>query len=137
MKISTMVLTGVLIGTTMFSANAITEKQIRNYKSILQLQQSDEYKTYRAEQEKKINENTKEIAELRTKRDKIKKENLSKYESRIDELEKKNNELRKKINSDYKDEGKEKWESFKKEFSHDMDELGQSLKDVFRDNIKD
>jgi len=137
MKILKMVLTSVLIGNTIISANALPEKKVRNPESIFLIQQSDEYKTYRAEQEKKINENTKEIAELRTKRDKIKKENLSKYESRIDELEKKNNELRKKINSDYKDEGKEKWESFKKEFSHDMDELGQSLKDVFRDNIKD
>jgi hypothetical protein len=37
----------------------------------------------------------------------------------------------------YKDEGKEKWESFKKEFNHDMDELGKSIKDLFKDNVKD
>jgi len=137
MKILKMVLTSVLIGNTIISANALPEKKVRNPESIFLIQQSDEYKTYRAEQEKKINANKKEIADLRSKKDKIKKENLSKYESRIDELEKKNNELNKKIISDYKDEGKEKWESFKKEFNHDMDELGQSLKDVFRDNIKD
>lgn len=28
---------------------------------------------------------------------------------------------------DYKADGKEKWELFKAEFSHDMDELGKAL----------
>ena len=27
-------------------------------------------------------------------------------------------------------------QSFKREFKHDMDELGKSIKDIFKDNVK-
>ena len=37
---------------------------------------------------------------------------------------------------DYKVEGKDKWEKFKTEFSHDMDELGKGFKDLTVKNIK-
>jgi len=99
--------------------------------------QTDEYKIYRTEQEKKIFENDKIIANLKTKKNQVKKEKLTNYETKINELEKKNNELRKKIIVNYKDQGVNKWESFKKEFNHDMDELGQSLKNLFKDNVKE
>ncbi len=36
----------------------------------------------------------------------------------------------------YKEDGKEKWEAFKSEFSHDMDELGSALKDLTVNNVK-
>jgi len=36
----------------------------------------------------------------------------------------------------YDDNVSEKNESFKNEFKHDMDELGKSLKDIFKDNVK-
>jgi hypothetical protein len=45
--------------------------------------------------------------------------------------------LRKKIIVNYKDQGVNKWESFKKEFNHDIDELGLSLKNLFKDNVKE
>jgi acetyl-CoA carboxylase alpha subunit len=99
--------------------------------------QTDEYKTYRTEQEKKIFENDKIIANLKTKKNQVKKEKLTNYETKINELEKRNNELRKKIIVNYKDQGVNKWESFKKEFNHDMDELGLSLKNLFKDNVKE
>jgi len=38
--------------------------------------------------------------------------------------------------SKYKNDGNEKWESFKREFNYDMDELGQSLKDLGENNVK-
>ena len=50
-------------------------------------------------------------------------------------LEQKNTEL-KKILSDYKDEGQDKWTSFKNEFNHDMDELGKAFKDLTVKNLK-
>lgn len=144
MKTLIMVLAGALIGTAAISATIVSEKKIKNGLSKISVipqnqaskMQSDEYKTYRAEQEKKINYNDKKIKELRSKKDKVKKEKLAAYENNINELEKRNNELRKKIMSNYKGEGKEKWESFKKEFNHDMDGLSKSFKDVFKDNTK-
>ena len=56
-------------------------------------------------------------------------------EKKIDELEQKNSELKKRLD-DYKADGKEKWEKFKAEFSHDMDELGKAFKDLTVKNVK-
>ncbi len=38
--------------------------------------------------------------------------------------------------NDYKANGKENWEIFKKEFNHDMDELGKAFKDLTVKNVK-
>ena len=141
MKNLILLIAGILIETSVFFAttNSLNYKEISL--GVLQdpksKKQTDEYKTYRLEQEKKIIENDKLIKELKTKKNEVKKEKLINYENKIKELEKKNNELRKKIVVNYKDEGVNKWESFKKEFNHDMDELGQSLKNLFKDNVKE
>jgi hypothetical protein len=37
----------------------------------------------------------------------------------------------------YKEEGKDKWEIFKTEFSHDMDALGKSFKDLTVKNVEE
>lgn len=50
------------------------------------------------------------------------------YKEPISVLDRKNCDLKKRI-SEYKDGGPEKWNSFKKEFSIDMESLGQSLND--------
>ena len=141
MKNLILLLSGILIETSVFSATNISLNYTMNSLDVLQdpksKKQTDEYKIYRLEQEKKIVENDKLIKELKTKKNQVKKEKLINYENKIKELEKKNNELRKKIVVNYKDEGVNKWESFKKEFNHDMDELGQSLKNLFKDNVKE
>jgi hypothetical protein len=35
---------------------------------------------------------------------------------------------------EYKDEGQSKWEEFKTNFKHDMDGIGKTMKDLFKDN---
>jgi len=37
---------------------------------------------------------------------------------------------------DHKEDGKENWNAFKKEFNHDMDELGNAFKDLTVNNVK-
>nr|WP_321451363.1 hypothetical protein [uncultured Carboxylicivirga sp.] len=51
----------------------------------------------------------------------------NKYEEAITELELKKNEIEKRINM-FKNDGSEKWESFKQKLTHDMEELGKALK---------
>jgi len=46
------------------------------------------------------------------------------------ELEQKNVELRKKL-SEYKYEGKDSWETFKKDFNDGLDYIGNTLNDIF------
>jgi hypothetical protein len=45
-------------------------------------------------------------------------------------LERKNIELKNKIR-EYKYEGKDKWEEFKKGFNRDVDIVGKALKNIF------
>lgn len=75
------------------------------------------------------------IVELKEKAKTVKKEEREDYERAIVVLEKRNEAMRARVR-DYKDEGNEKWESFKREFKHDMDELNQSLKDLGKNNVK-
>ncbi len=70
------------------------------------------------------------IAELKARVANEKMEARAAFNKRISELEQKNLEMKKKI-SNYKDDSLDSWESFKAEFSRDMDELGKALKDFF------
>lgn len=54
------------------------------------------------------------------------------YEKNIMALEQKNKDLRTKI-SNY-ESNQSDWESFKREFNHDMDEQGQAIKDLTVNN---
>ena len=85
--------------------------------------------------EEKISAYEKIIAEFKAKIAKEKKENIAKYEKTIAELEQKAGDMKKKL-ADVKEEGKDKWTTFKAEFSHDMDELGHAFKDLTVKNVK-
>lgn len=99
------------------------------------VKQDAEVKTYREEQLKKLKENEDRTAELKRKRDSAKGKVDDAYDKRIEKMEASNAELKKRVTT-YNETDKSKWEEFKREFSHDMDELGQALKDMFRDNSK-
>jgi hypothetical protein len=72
----------------------------------------------------------KNIAEFKIKLENDKKAGKAKYEKKLTELEQKNSDMKKKL-VEYKEEGKEAWESFRTTFSHDMDELGNSISNFF------
>jgi molybdopterin synthase catalytic subunit len=46
---------------------------------------------------------------------------------KLAQIEQQNSDLKKNL-ADFKEESKEKWDSFKVKFSHDMDNLGKALK---------
>lgn len=74
-----------------------------------------------------IGANEKSIAEFRTQITKEKKEIKATYEKSLAELEQKNDMLKEKLN-DFKDDETDNWNSFKTEFSGDMNDLGTALK---------
>ncbi|HMG13802.1 MAG TPA: hypothetical protein VK590_00075 [Saprospiraceae bacterium] len=90
---------------------------------------------YKKETSARIDENDKIIIDLKSKMDQQKKEVKAAYKKRVAELEEKNAEMKKKL-TEYKDQGKDKWQEFKKEFSHDMDVLGNAFKDLTIKNVK-
>lgn len=88
---------------------------------------------FRKESNDKITANEKNIADFNARIVKGKNQANADYKRRMAILEQKNTDMKKKM-ADYKADGIEKWESFKTEFNHDMDELGNSLRDLTVDN---
>ena len=56
----------------------------------------------------------------------------TKYSKDVTALEQRNSNLKKKL-EEYKNEGTSKWQEFKTNFKHDMDGLGKTMKDLFKD----
>ena len=86
--------------------------------------------TIQSEAESKITANEKSIDELKTEIKTASIKFRTHYEKEVVVLEQKNIELKKKI-SEYKYEGKDKWEEFKRGFNKDVDIVGNALKEIF------
>lgn len=81
----------------------------------------------------KIAANEKSIAEFKARIALDKKDAKDDYDERIAELDAKNTDLKKKMD-DYEESGKDNWTEFKKEFNHDMEELGKAFNDFTHKN---
>lgn len=90
---------------------------------------------YKNETDAKIAANEQSIKDFKSSVAESKKEAKAEYDAKIRDLEQKNTDMKRKLD-EYKMEGEEQWKSFKAEFNHDMDELGNALKDLTVDNKK-
>ena len=88
---------------------------------------------YRQESAEKIAANNQAIVDFKAKVNQQKQSARAQYNKSIAELEQKNKDLQMKLEG-YKDEGKDKWDAFKMEFNHDMEELGQAFSNLGKDN---
>ena len=93
---------------------------------------AEEWRVFKTESEVKIKENQERIDELRAKMKKPGQTFDEMYAKKIDNLEQKNKDLRTKIGG--YETNQSDWESFKREFNHDMDELGQAIRDLTVNN---
>lgn len=91
-----------------------------------------EWLAFKSNAEEKIRDNDARIVELKAKMKKSGKTMDAIYAKKIENLEQKNKDLKTKLESYGSTESD--WESFKREFNHDMDELGQAFKDLTVDN---
>lgn len=134
----------VAAGTTLTSCGSSQEK-VDEAKADIESAEMDvlkakedyykEYNDFKTESDKQISDNSQRIIVLRKESSNRKKEEKEEYERKIADLEKRNEALQTKIN-EHKDDSKDGWESFKREFKHDMDELGQSITDIGKNNVK-
>lgn len=92
----------------------------------------EEYKEKTAEQ---IAANEKSIQEFNARIANQKSSAKADYQKKIAELDAKNSDLKKKM-AEFKAYSKSSWETFKTEFSRDMDELGNALHDFTVKNEK-
>ena len=99
-----------------------------------EMNNTEEWEVFKSESEAKIKDIETRIAELKVQMDKKGTALDEIYAKRIDTLEQKIKDLKKKMENF--DNGQSDWESFKREFNHDMDELGQAFKDLTVNNEK-
>ena len=96
---------------------------------------AEEWQAFKNKTDSIITENEIRIAVLESKMKKTGKSIDAKFQKNIDDLIQKNKELRVKTQT-YKNDANADWQSFKREFNHDMDEMGRALKDLTVDNKK-
>lgn len=94
---------------------------------------ANEWQAFKDETDIKIKENALRVAELKEKMKKSGKAIDAIYEKKIDGLEQQNKDMKARVEA-YEQTGKTEWDAFKREFNHDMDELGNALKDLTVDN---
>lgn len=96
---------------------------------------AEEWEAFKKSGDSIVDKNDARIAELKLKMKKTGNSVDAKYEENLAALEQKNKDLKAKM-KDYKNDANADWQSFKTEFNHDMDELGNALKDLTVDNKK-
>ena len=98
-------------------------------------QQAENEAQFKFEANQQITANEQLIADLKLYSKNKKAEVKAEYDKSINDLETQNEVLKARVEAQ-KEANDEKWESFKTEFKHDMDELGKSIKDLGKDNVK-
>ena len=93
----------------------------------------EEWDAFRASTDATITANENRILDLKARMKNTGSSIDTEYARRIAILEQKNNDMKAKIEG-YKKDSKDDWESFKKEYNRDMDELGQAFKNLTVDN---
>jgi small-conductance mechanosensitive channel len=91
-----------------------------------------EWKTFKHDSEQAIEANEKRIVAFQQKMEQAGADTKAKYSEDVSALEQKNRDLKRKL-ADYKDEGRSKWEKFKANFSQDIDGIGKTMRDLFKD----
>jgi uncharacterized membrane protein YgaE (UPF0421/DUF939 family) len=101
----------------------------------------EEYLKFKNEQEEKLKENEAELARYKENSAKVKKSEKADYDAKVTSLEERNRNLRVRIDEYDREADQEKkrsgWEDFKREFNHDMEELGNAFRDLGKNNEKD
>ncbi|MFO7447934.1 MAG: hypothetical protein R6W90_16345 [Ignavibacteriaceae bacterium] len=89
-----------------------------------------EWQEYRSNAEVRINENEKKIAEFKEAMKTTTNNFKAKYENEVLTLEQNNIQLRKRLN-EYRYDGKDNWDVFKRDFNREVDVVENSLNDIF------
>jgi hypothetical protein len=129
-------MTMLLAGTLFTGCESAAQKDETNAEQELKEAQrvatAEEWKAFKIETEAKIAKNEIRIGELRVKLNQPGTTFDNSLANRIDNLEQKNKDLRIRLGN--YGQNQSNWDSFKREFNHDMDELGKALADFTVNN---
>lgn len=136
-------ITGFLAGTLLTSCEKTTEQKLEGAKQNVGEAKQDlkdvrteylaDWQTFKRESEQTLEANEKRIDAFKDKMDKAGPKARARYNKEVAILERSNRDLKKKLEK-YKDEGQGKWVEFKTNFKRDMDGIGKTLNDLFKDN---
>ena len=135
-KIFTFAVIGCMAGIFLAGCGKKSEQKVEEAKQELKDAKADylaEWQKFKTESEAQIKVNEDKIDAYEEKMEKAGHKAKANYKKAVVELKQKNRDLKRKL-EEYKDEGESKWHEFKTNFSHDMDSVGTTLKDLFKDN---
>lgn len=140
--IVTFAVAGLVAGTLLTACEKSSEQKVAGAKETVgeakqelndaQTKYLAEWQTFKRESDSTIAANEKRIDAFKEKMEKAGHKAKAKYSKQVTDLEQKNRDLKKKLD-EYKDEGESKWEEFKTSFNHDMDAIGKTMKNLFKD----
>lgn len=150
--ILSLVISSFIVATSIVSCKSTTKEEIESQEKVDVAEQNlkdakdslvvakkaataEEWQTFKNQKDSVISYNENKIAELKLKMQKTGESVDAKYQKNIDALEQKNRDLKVKADT-YRNDANSDWQSFKREFKHDVDEIGQAFKDVTVDNKK-
>lgn len=132
----TLIYTAMIAVAGLYSCGSNENKSVEEAKEELneaQQELNEEYSSFKIEAEMKIAGNEQRIAELRVKLNEPGKAPFDELrKQRIDNLEQQNADLRTKLDAYEKDHSD--WETFKREFNHDMEGIGKAFEDLGKSN---
>jgi hypothetical protein len=135
-KIFTFAVIGCMAGIFFAGCEKAPEQKVERANQELKDAKADyraEWQKYKTDSEEQIKANEDRIDAFKAKMEKADRKTKAKYNKAVAELEQKNRDLKRRL-EEYKDEGESKWQEFKTNFSHDMDGVGNTMKDLFKDN---
>ena len=135
-KIFTFTVLGCITAIFFAGCGTTSEQKVEQAKLDLKDAKADylaEWQKFKTKSEEQIKANEDRIDAFKEKIEKTDTETKAKYNKAVAELEQKNRDLKKQL-EEYKDEGESKWQEFKTNFSHDLDAIGKTMKDLFTDN---
>jgi len=142
-RLFTFVVTGFVAGTLFTGCGRTSEQQVDKGREKVQEAKQQlkdtrteylaEWQTFKRKSEQTIEANEKRIDAFKEKMEMAGLKVKAKYSKEVTALEQKNRDLKTKLEQ-YKDEGQSRWEEFKTNFEHDMDAVGKTIKDLFKDN---
>jgi hypothetical protein len=133
---------GLMAGTFLAGCDKTPEQKLEAKKESIEQAKLDttdaraerakEWQAFKTESELQIAANEKRIDAYEAKMEKAGPKAKAKYSKEVTELKKKNHALKEKL-EDYKDGDPSKWQEFKTNFKADMDAVGKTMKDLFKD----
>jgi len=94
---------------------------------------AEEWQSFKNDMQVIIDKNDAKIAALKQEIKSKGKQADAEYDKKVDALREKNEKLKLKIET-YQNDANSDWESFKREFSHDTEEIGDAFENLTVDN---